>query len=210
MSFNIYPTVASVIQLDAANEISSLGEKSTLVAADLFLIEDSAASNVKKKVQYSNVGLGASAGKWVVITASGDQASIDESTPDLVTAWDTLEDGSTSHGVTVSAGVITLPANTSGYKWELRAEVFATHTAAGQVAFRFYSAPAGANTAIGLEGLANTATYTGNASSGGTCDALAWVTGTGTVGLRCTVATGATTVTLNSDWSRIIVREVKA
>lgn len=198
------------MQLDAANEISSLGEKSTPVAADLFLIEDSAASNVKKKVQYSNVGLGASAGKWVVITASGDQSGIDESTPDLVTAWDTLSDGSTGHGVTVSAGVITLPANTSGYKWELRAEVFATHTAAGQCAFRWYSAPAGANTAIGLVGLQNSATYTGHASQGGAGDALAWVTGAETVGLRCTVATSTNTVTVESEWSRVIVREVKA
>jgi hypothetical protein len=41
---------------------------------------------------------------WAVITASGDQSSIDEvATPDLVTAWDTVSDGSTGHGVTVSA-----------------------------------------------------------------------------------------------------------
>lgn len=157
-------------------------------------------------------GLGAAAyGAWAVITASGDQSGIDEAaTPDLVTAFDTVYDGSASHGVTVSGGVITLPANTSGYQWEVRAEVWVTHSAAGQAGFRFYEAPSGANTAIGLSGLQNSATYTGNGSQGGAGDALAWLSGGTTVGLRCTVATGATTMTVESEWSRIICREVKA
>lgn len=42
----------------ASGEISALTEKVTPVANDLFLIEDSAASNVKKKVKYSSLGGG--------------------------------------------------------------------------------------------------------------------------------------------------------
>jgi hypothetical protein len=147
---------------------------------------------------------------WAVITASGDQSGIDESaTPDLVTAFDTVYDGSAGHGVTVSGGIITLPANTEGYQWEVRGELWIVHSAAGQAAFRFYELPASTNTAIGLTGLMNSATYTGDGSHGGAGDALAWVAGATTVALRCTVATGATTLTIDSDWSRIICREVK-
>lgn len=153
---------------------------------------------------------GATAGAWAVITASGDQSGIDEAaTPDLVTAFDTVYDGSSGHGVTVSGGVITLPANTPGYRWEVRAELWVSHTAAGQAGFRFYQTPSGANTAIGLSGLANSTTYAGDGSAGGASDALAWVTGSGTVALRCTVATGATTLTIEQEWSRVICREVK-
>jgi len=43
------------ISKTTAGEISAMTEKTTLVDADLFLIEDSAAGNAKKKVQKSNV-----------------------------------------------------------------------------------------------------------------------------------------------------------
>lgn len=43
------------ISKTTAGEISAMTEKTTLVDADLFLIEDSAAGNAKKKVQKSNI-----------------------------------------------------------------------------------------------------------------------------------------------------------
>lgn len=147
-------------------------------------------------------------GGWAVITASADQATIDESVPDLVTAFDTVSDGSASHGVTVSAGIVTLPVNTSGYQWEVHAQVALLHSALGTAQFRFYSLPASTNTAIGLTGFETSATNTNHASSA--IGALAWLTGATTVGLRCTSTTGVNTVTLEYEWSRIICREVKA
>jgi hypothetical protein len=150
---------------------------------------------------------------WAVITASADQSGIDETaSPDLVTAWDTVTAGSTSHGVTVSAGVITLPANTSGYQWQIQADLALTHSAEGSAQFRFYQTPAGANTAIGLTGLALSPTDThasGRLSAGGV-SSLAWVAGAGTVGLRCTSTSSTNTVNLEYEWSRVICREVKA
>lgn len=44
-----------VFHVDDANEISVITEKTTPVAADLMLIEDSAASNVKRRVQVGNL-----------------------------------------------------------------------------------------------------------------------------------------------------------
>lgn len=40
---------------NVSGEINAITEKTTLVAADLFLIEDSEASNAKKKAQYGNL-----------------------------------------------------------------------------------------------------------------------------------------------------------
>ena len=46
---------SSAIHDDVASEISAITEKTTPVSADLILIEDSAASNAKKKVQLGNL-----------------------------------------------------------------------------------------------------------------------------------------------------------
>ncbi|KRT69320.1 MAG: prophage MuMc02, head decoration protein [candidate division NC10 bacterium CSP1-5] len=48
-------TDAAAIHDDTAGEIAAITEKTTPVAADLFLIEDSAASNAKKRVQIGNL-----------------------------------------------------------------------------------------------------------------------------------------------------------
>ncbi len=48
-------TDADAIHDNVANEISAIAEKTTLVDADLLIIEDSAASGVKKKVQIVNL-----------------------------------------------------------------------------------------------------------------------------------------------------------
>lgn len=152
------------------------------------------------------------AGIWAVIIASGDQAGIDETaTPDLVSAFDTVHDGSASHGITVSAGVVTLPANSSGMRWEIEAKLVLTHSAAGTAQFRFYEAPSGANTAIGLTGLDHAASDVLSDLSGGNgVGAIAWPSGATTIGLRCTSTTSTNTVTLESEWSYLSIREVKA
>lgn len=48
----------TAIHVDVSNEISGVTEKTTLANDDLFVIEDSAASYVKKKVKKSNLGAG--------------------------------------------------------------------------------------------------------------------------------------------------------
>lgn len=240
-------TDTNAIHTNTSAEISGLTEKTTPVDADLYVIEDSAASNAKKKVKAKNnlagylsnssapvdiISSGApstgyvltatsataatwqarSIGAWCVIRPASDQTTIDESTPDLVTNWDTIVDGSTSHGVTVSGGIITLPANTSGFKWELVAQVWLTHsTAVCQAAFQWYSDPSSGNTAIGIPGYQNSVAHTSAVSWAGAGDALCWFSGAGTVGLRCIATTGAATVTVRADtYSRVLVREVKA
>jgi hypothetical protein len=151
-----------------------------------------------------------SVGAWAVIRASADQAGLDESTPDLVTSFDTIVSGSASHGITVSAGVVSLPANTSGYQWELEAEMYCLHSTSGTSEFRFYDAPSGANTTMGLEGQATDVTNATRITGGSR--PIAWKAGTGSVGLRCTFTTGAMTVTAfgGGVGCRIHIREVKA
>lgn len=46
----------NAVHVNAANEINGITEKTTLTGNDLFIIEDSAASGVKKKVKQSNLG----------------------------------------------------------------------------------------------------------------------------------------------------------
>lgn len=53
-----FPASSSTLLSDQAAEISALTEKTILVDNDLFIIEDSEASNAKKKVKKSNVGGG--------------------------------------------------------------------------------------------------------------------------------------------------------
>lgn len=48
----------TAIHVDEANEITGIAEKTVVVDADLLIMEDSEASNVKKKVQMSNIPLG--------------------------------------------------------------------------------------------------------------------------------------------------------
>jgi len=48
----------TAIHVDEADEISGITEKTVLSDTDLIVIEDSEASNVKKKVQVSNIPLG--------------------------------------------------------------------------------------------------------------------------------------------------------
>ena len=50
--------LTNVIHADVAGEIEGINEKTSLAGGDLLLIEDSAASNAKKKVQLTNLILG--------------------------------------------------------------------------------------------------------------------------------------------------------
>lgn len=61
---------ADAIHDDVAGEIQAIAEKTTPADADLLLIEDSAASYAKKKVQIGNLpGGGGSGGRWEVVVS---------------------------------------------------------------------------------------------------------------------------------------------
>jgi hypothetical protein len=62
-------TDAAAIHDNVSGEISAITEKTAPVAADLIVIEDSAASNAKKRVQIGNLG-GAGATSWATQTKS--------------------------------------------------------------------------------------------------------------------------------------------
>jgi len=65
----------NAIHKNAANEISTITEKTTMADADLFILEDSAASGVKKKVQFANLkGTASAAGAKDNIQFRGSQA----------------------------------------------------------------------------------------------------------------------------------------
>ena len=64
-------TDTDAIHVNAASEISGITEKASPVSGDLIVIEDSAASNVKKKVQIGN------------LPSSGISAVVDDTTPEL-------------------------------------------------------------------------------------------------------------------------------
>lgn len=61
---------ADAIHDNVAGEINAITEKATPVSGDLLLIEDSAASYAKKKVQVGNLpGGGSSGGRWEVVVS---------------------------------------------------------------------------------------------------------------------------------------------
>ena len=143
--------------------------------------------------------------EWAVITASADQATIDESGPDLVTAFDTISFGSANHGIKVTGGIMDFPAGA----WVVLAVLVLTHTAAGTAQFQFYEAPSGGNTAIGMASFHLSSTYA--TSQSGDVPAFAYVEG-GTLALRCISTTSTNTVTVEggTDYSRIYCFRVKA
>ncbi len=98
-------TDSDAIHDNVASEISAITEKTTLVDDDLFLIEDSAAGNAKKRVKKSNVGSGGGGNvpTWVdeLDTPPGG-TSIDEFDDDSFTGWTT---------VTVTGGQTILEGN---------------------------------------------------------------------------------------------------
>lgn len=60
----------TAVHTDLASEISGVAEKVTPVGADVLLIEDSAAGNVKKKVQITNLPGGGGGGQTDTVTGS--------------------------------------------------------------------------------------------------------------------------------------------
>ena len=84
------------IHKDASAEISTITEKTTPVSADLLIIEDSAASNAKKRVQIGNLPSGGGSDPWThyVLTST---FTVSNTTQTLVT------DGSTSWSHSVEA-----------------------------------------------------------------------------------------------------------
>lgn len=81
----------TAIHSDTANEISGITEKTTLTGNDLFIIEDSAAAGVKKKVKQSNLGAGgAPTDAEYVTTASNGTLSAEVAIPGLAGSADIL------------------------------------------------------------------------------------------------------------------------
>lgn len=80
-------TDATAVHSDGTGEIAALTEKASPVSADLLIIEDSAASNAKKKVQIGN------------LPASGSSNSLDASVDDNVVLWAVGSDLRVPNGV---------------------------------------------------------------------------------------------------------------
>lgn len=151
--------------------------------------------------------------KWAIITMSGNEATLDESGPDLVTKLDTVSTGSTGHGITASAGAVTLPANTPGYKWRARYGAAITGTAAASDgAFSWTANPLGSPpVAAGFPALWEPMTYTGNTSGTELATAaLHFVSGTGTLGIIIIATQGATTWTMLAAYCKAYIDEVPA
>jgi len=53
-------TDTNAVHVNASSEISGVAEKTIPIAADLLIIEDSAATNAKKKLQLGNLGFSSS------------------------------------------------------------------------------------------------------------------------------------------------------
>ena len=67
-------SVSSAVQVDVSGEISALTAKTTPVAADIMMIEDSAASNAKKKMALSNLLAGSIASATTVVNCNAATA----------------------------------------------------------------------------------------------------------------------------------------
>lgn len=202
---------ASALQVDAVSEISALTEKAALATGDYFLIEDFEDNEEKK---YATLGsIRAAVGtKWAQLKLSVDQATVDESGPDLLTGIDTIVTGSTGHGITVNAGVISLPANTTGYKWRLRAGLGVTSSATGSANFSWTENPSGSppvaagnGAVMAMFDIAASVAYVGAAA-----EAIHYVSGTASVGVICTFTSSTNTCTIIAAASKIFIDEVKA
>ena len=75
---------SSAIHDDTAGEINALTEKASPVSADLIIIEDSEASNAKKKVQIGNLPSGGGGGENVLLVTA-DQDVTNNNTPAFAT-----------------------------------------------------------------------------------------------------------------------------
>ncbi len=92
-------------------EISAITEKTTLVAADLVLIEDSAAANAKKKAQVGNlvtplIGDGSELTIATgVVTVTGGFHTVDTEADAATDDLDTINGGTTGHLLVLTSAV---------------------------------------------------------------------------------------------------------
>lgn len=109
---------ANAVHVNAASEISALTEKASPVSADLVIIEDSADSNNKKKVQVGNLpgGSGMDSG---VVSISADSDAVDVSGYDdlVLIKVDTSGGNVTIGGLSGGSGVkmVTIIKGSSSY-----------------------------------------------------------------------------------------------
>ncbi len=132
-------TDENAIHDNVASEISAITEKTTLSASDMFIIEDSGASNAKKMVKYSNISSGAIAKSIALITLSASQTS-NLSTGSHV-EFDTIEQEGTTSDISLatgsgqSDGIITLSGNK---KYELECSLTMNFSGSLYGVVRFY------------------------------------------------------------------------
>lgn len=145
----------TAIHDDVAGEISAITEKATPVAADLILIEDSAASNAKKRVQIGNLPGGGGGGAMVLITQTvlgADTASFDFTS--IPATYESLKLVLTARGAASAAfvnGLLRLNNDSAGnYQWQYM-EASNTSLSGGRnaaaTAITFGALPAGTATA---------------------------------------------------------------
>jgi hypothetical protein len=91
---------ATAIHDNTASEISAITEKVTPVAADLIIIEDSAAANVKKRVQVGNLP-GGGGGANTIITVEADEFDNPNNSDWAVNALARASKDTLSAGITV-------------------------------------------------------------------------------------------------------------
>jgi hypothetical protein len=89
-------TDTTAIHTDGSAEISGLTEKASPVGADLLVIEDSAAANVKKRVQITNLPGGADADA-IHDNAAGEIAAVTEKTVPVAADLLLIEDSADSN-----------------------------------------------------------------------------------------------------------------
>ena len=80
---------ADAIHDNVAGEIAAIAEKTAPVAADMLVIEDSAAANAKKMVQFANIPLDVSASVYNAATQSIGNSSWTALTSLTTEIWDT-------------------------------------------------------------------------------------------------------------------------
>jgi len=117
-------TDADAIHDNVASEISAVSAKTPLVAADLFLIEDSAAANVKKSATIADIPIGAILGTLAINKGGTGQtaqtAAFDALAPTTTKGDITVHDGSDNIRLAVGSDTQVLTADAaeaSGTKW---------------------------------------------------------------------------------------------
>lgn len=180
-----------VVAVGGTATLSALGDNATAPNASYIEIYE-----VPTGAALAGVSVAAELTKWAVVTLDGTQAGVNDN--ELITGFDTVFYESASSGITVSAGVITLPANTAGYKWGLVAKVYGIGSAAQSFVVAFTENPEGSPpTPVGIRGFYSVQSETDN--RGSQLQPEHYVSGAGDVGLMVVTVDASATVNIEGD-----------